>query len=430
MAASPAILLNGRNTASAAALCTILNATGYKAVSTASLREFSKVLQALDPALIVVDDVDIILACPAATASNVPILLLALDESEARAVRALRCGVADYFRWPEERQSFLERVRQLAPVAAGSDELGRALVGESRAIQEVRRQVRQAALSDCNVLLVGETGTGKELAAGFIHSMSRRASRPFVSMNCAAIPETLLESELFGYEKGAFTGAATAYDGKLQQAHGGTLFLDEVGDMSPVAQAKVLRAFESKPVYRLGGRTPVVSDVRFVAATNADLEVATAEQRFRSDLFFRLSVAHIRLPALRERPDDIPLLVDHFVRECSGKYKRQQEFSRSTMKQLVRHAWPGNVRELKNLVEATFVNSRSRWLSWADLPAHFRRQLPAPLDKPWIDDRERLLSVLAETQWNKSEAANRLNWSRMTLYRKLAKYKVVNGGKL
>jgi DNA-binding NtrC family response regulator len=319
-------------------------------------------------------------------------------------------------------------VRQLLPPAQARDELARVLVGDTPAMQEVRRQVRQAAQTDCSVLLVGESGTGKELAAGFIHSLSRRASRPFVSVNCAAIPDTLLESELFGYEKGAFTGAAASFAGKLQQAHGGTLFLDEVGEMSLVAQAKVLRAFESKPVYRLGGRTPVVSDVRFVAATNCDLVAATAERRFRSDLYFRLNVAQIQLPPLRERPDDIPLLVDHFVRECSIKYKRHQGVSRDTLRQLMQHSWPGNVRELRNVIEATFVNSHSRWLSWMDLPPQFRRQLPAPLDSPGIDDRERLLSALAETQWNKSKAASRLHWSRMTLYRKLAKYKVKAGG--
>jgi DNA-binding NtrC family response regulator len=427
VARAPAVLLNGRDVAMAAAVCHTLTAAGYTAIATESLRDFSKALQAHDPAVLLVDDVGIIELCPAAAASNIPIIIVAVGESEARAIRALRQGAVDYFHWPDERSALLDRVGQLAPSAQqDADELTRSLVGASRAMQEVRRQVRRAAVTDCNVLLVGETGTGKELAAGFVHALSRRASRPMVSVNCAAIPDTLLESELFGYERGAFTGALSAHDGKLQQAQGGTLFLDEVGDMSLVAQAKVLRVFESKPVYKLGGRTPMTPDVRFVAATNSDLAAAAAERRFRSDLYFRLNVAQIRLPALRDRPDDIPPLVDHFVRECNARYGRQQELSRSTLKQLVTYSWPGNVRELRNLVEATFVNSSSRWISWSDLPYQFRNSVPAPIDEEDLGDRERLLSALAETKWNKSKAADRLHWSRMTLYRKLAKYGVAD----
>jgi len=422
----PAILQNGREVAIGVDVCRTLNAFGYNTIATDSLRDFSKALQAHDPALLLVEDVDIVALCPAATASNIPIMVVAISESEARAVRSLRLGVVDYFHWPAEREALIARVRQLVPPAQqDGDELARALVGHSPAMQEVRRQVRRAAMTDCNVLLVGETGTGKELAAGFIHGLSRRASRPMVSINCAAIPDTLLESELFGYERGAFTGAITAYDGKLQQAHGGTLFLDEVGDMSLVAQAKVLRVFESKPLYKLGGRKPVVPDVRFVAATNGDLAAAIAERRFRSDLYFRLNVTQIHLSALRDRPDDIPLLVDHFVRDCNTRYGRQQDLSRSALKQLLTYSWPGNVRELRNLIEATFVNASSRWLSWSDLPYQFRNSVPAPLEEAELGDRARLLSALAETHWNKSKAADRLHWSRMTLYRKLAKYGVV-----
>ena len=422
----PAVLHNGRDVAVGVEICERLKTLGYDAVTTQSLRDFAKGLQAHDPALLLVDGIDIIELCPAATVSNIPIIVVAADESEARAVGALRLGAADYFHWPAEGDALLDRIRQLVPPAQPEgDALTRALVGESPAMREVRRHVRRAAMTDCNVLLVGETGTGKELAAGFIHGLSRRAARPLVSVNCAAIPDTLVESELFGYERGAFTGATAPYDGKLQQAQGGTLFLDEVGDMSLVAQAKVLRVFESKPVYRLGGRAAVTPDVRFVAATNSDLAAATAERRFRSDLYFRLNVAQIRLPPLRDRPDDIPLLVEHFVRECSTRYGRQQELSRSVLKPLLTYGWPGNVRELRNLIEATFVNSSSRWMSWSDLPYQFRHDVPAPLDEESdLGDRERLLAALAETKWNKSKAADRLHWSRMTLYRKLAKYKV------
>jgi DNA-binding NtrC family response regulator len=427
VAGVPAVLLNGRDVAMTTEVCHSLKAAGYNAFATESLRDFSKALQAHDPALLVVEDVDIIELCPAATASKIPIIVIAVCVSEARAIRALRQGVADYFHWPEERGSLLDRIRQLVPPAPpDADELTQSLVGASSAMQEVRRQVRRAAMTDCNVLLVGETGTGKELAAGFIHRLSPRASRPMVSINCAAIPDTLLESELFGYERGAFTGALTAHDGKLQQAHGGTLFLDEVGDMSPVAQAKVLRVFESQPVYKLGGRAAIASNVRFVAATNNDLAAATAERRFRSDLYVRLNVAQIRLPPLRDRPADIPPLVEHFVRDCNLRYGRQQELTRSALEPILAYSWPGNVRELRNLIEATFVNSSSRWMSWSDLPYQFRNSMPVPLGDDTLGDRERLLSVLAETKWNKSKAAARLHWSRMTLYRKLAKYGVAD----
>jgi DNA-binding NtrC family response regulator len=421
-----AIILAGLHVDVAAALGAIVKALGYPVlVSNGSVRDLLRVVTVHSPALIIADDVDTIAPCVAGTAAMIPTLVLATDESEPRAVRALRFGAADYFRWPRDTDALLARVAQLVPRADETqDELCRVLVGQSAAMREVRRQVRCASLTDCNVLLVGETGTGKELAAGFVHSLSRRAARPFVSVNCAAIPDTLLESELFGYEKGAFTGANTTFHGKLQQADGGTIFLDEIGDMSLIAQAKVLRAFESKAVYRLGGRTPVSADVRLIAATNADLTAATADHRFRPDLYFRLNVAQIQLPALRERREDIPLLVDHVARECCARYNRHQDVSRDAVKQLASYAWPGNVRELRNVIEATFVNSRARWLSWSDFPSQFRGQMGAPLEKPADNERERLLGALAETHWNKSKAASRLHWSRMTLYRKLAKYRV------
>jgi DNA-binding NtrC family response regulator len=193
--------------------------------------------------------------------------------------------------------------------------------------------------------------------------------------------------------------------------------------MSLVAQAKVLRVFESRPLFRLGGRVAFSPDVRFVCATNSDLATATADGRFRRDLFFRLNVTEIDIPPLRERPEDIPLLLDRYIRECAAKFKRPHEgFADEVQHALVRYSWPGNVRELRNMVEATFVNSGARQFGSSDLPEQFRRRLPTAVEPVAQNERDRLLSVLAETHWNKSEAAARLQWSRMTLYRKLAKY--------
>src|SRR6185436_14293394 len=196
------------------------------------------------------------------------------------------------------------------------------LVGASRAMREVKQYLPKVDAADCNVLITGETGTGKERVAAWIHRHSRRAARPLVSINCAAIPDGLLESELFGFERGAFTGAHTAYAGKLRQAEGGTLFFDEIGDMSPSAQAKILRAIEAKEVCQLGGRRNVPIDVRIVAATNQDLETMVANQRFRKDLYYRLDVAHIHLPPLRERAEDIPLIFEHCLAEMNVRSGR------------------------------------------------------------------------------------------------------------
>jgi transcriptional regulator with PAS, ATPase and Fis domain len=272
---------------------------------------------------------------------------------------------------------------------------------------------------------VGETGTGKELAAGLVHGLSPRARHPFVAVNCAAIPDTLLESELFGHERGAFTGAIETCEGKLRQAHKGTLFLDEIGDMSPLAQAKVLRAFESRTVVRVGGRTELPIDVRFVAATNIDLAVASRDGRFRPDLFYRLNVAEVNIPPLRERPEDIAPLVDHYVRRCNQRFQRRgQAFAKDVIHGFEKYAWPGNVRELRNVVEATFVNSSARWLSWTDLPLQFRRYFPPALERAVRPERELLMQALADTHGNKTKAAEQLHCSRMSIYRKLAKYGV------
>jgi DNA-binding NtrC family response regulator len=367
-------------------------------------------------------------------------------------LQAFRCGAADVCQESCSDTEFLasvtrglawRRSRQSAPTRSttSTDEIGltagRLLSGTSRAIAEVRAYTTKLAAVDTNVLITGETGVGKELVARLLHERSPRARKAFVSLNCAAIPDTLLESELFGYERGAFTDATSPRPGHLQQAHGGTLLFD----MSLLAQAKVLRAIETREVTPLGGRAAVPVDIRVIAATNQDLERMTVEGRFRADLYYRLGVAHVRLPALRDRLDDLEPLIACFLTEFNRKYHRALAgFTPEALQCLRGYPWPGNVRELRNLVELAVINVERDLVHTDDLPPHLRARhaygrdslmgmtamTDTDTDTLSPDDRTRLMSALKATKWNKSRAARDLCWSRMTLYRKLAKYQLVN----
>jgi DNA-binding NtrC family response regulator len=316
---------------------------------------------------------------------------------------------------------------QLKTTAAATEPDGSAppMIGRSAQMCLVRDYIERLAEVDSNVLITGETGTGKELAAALVHSGSRRQAKPFVCVNCAALPDTLIESELFGYERGAFTGAVSGRDGQLKAADGGSVLLDEIGDISQYAQAKLLRVIENKQVQRLGGGKSVPLNVRFIAATNRPLRQMMSEGRFREDLYFRLDVANVHLPPLRERREDIPVLFDHYIREMNTRFKRQAEgFTDEAMACLIRYDWPGNVRELKNLLEGIYINLPRGPVTRLELPDRIRRHLEAAAETS-SGERDRLLSALLETRWNKSKAAERLRWSRMTLYRKLAKYHLI-----
>jgi two-component system response regulator HydG/two-component system response regulator AtoC len=286
---------------------------------------------------------------------------------------------------------------------------------------------------DATVLVCGETGTGKELAAQAIHRLSKRSAQPLVCINCSAIPDSLLENELFGSEKGAFTGATHRKNGQIHMANNGTLFLDEIGDMSLMSQAKMLRVLEMKEVQRLGAGRPEAVDVRILAATHQNLEKLVTEGRFRQDLYFRLNVFPVVMPPLRERAGDIPLLVERFVADFNRQYHRNIEgVSEVAMRTLMDHSWPGNIRELRNAVEGAFVMCTSGWITNRDI--RLLRHRPAvmpvlgpvavetPPVQPLPSEPDRLLGALYATRWNKSEAAKRLRWSRMTIYRKMAKY--------
>jgi DNA-binding NtrC family response regulator len=300
--------------------------------------------------------------------------------------------------------------------------MGKRLVGESALLAGVRAYIGKVAASDCNVLISGETGTGKELAAELIHANSARQGKPLVRLNCAAIPDTLLESELFGHERGAFTGAYLSKAGALKLADGGSILFDEIGEMSLAAQAKMLRVIESKEVHPLGGRRTLPLNLRIMAATNQDPERLVSEGKFRPDLYYRLNVARLHLPPLRDRREDIAGLLAHYLDVLNRKSGCEVPgFTDEAMAFLMDYPWPGNVRELKNLLEAVFINLPCRRLGLADLPEVFQKRL---LEGGELhqEERDRLLAALFATDWNKSKAAQRLNWSRMTLYRKLTKY--------
>lgn len=304
--------------------------------------------------------------------------------SEKVAVEAMKSGAYDYLPKPfevDELRLVVEKAIEHLDLAEENQRLKRQLVsegqfgcmiGSSRRMRELFELADRVAQADVTVLIEGESGTGKELLAREIHRRSNRGSKTFVAINCAALPEHLIESELFGYEKGAFTGATAQKKGKFELANGGTLFLDEVGDMSLATQAKLLRVLETRKVERLGGTSSVDVDVRILAATNKDLAAEITRQAFREDLYYRLRVVLLKLPALREHKDDIPLLVEEFCRMLGSKHRRADiKVSREAMEALAASDWKGNVRELKNVIESAIVMSRDDTLQPEDFPADF-----------------------------------------------------------
>jgi len=372
--------------------------------------------------------------------NRMPVIVITAYSTEDLAIEALRVGVDEYFPKPFMIDELLRSIERLLPARESGKRPtsaeptgiipdlidGHQMVGESLSVREIKAYIGKVAKTDSNVLIIGETGTGKELVAELIHRNSDRAKKPFICLNCAAIPDTLLESELFGYERGAFTGAYAPQEGKLKLADGGTVFLDEIGDMSLSTQAKMLRMLDKKPIQRLGGRRDVTLDVRIIAATNQDLEGLISCGRFRRDLYFRLNVAQIVLPPLRHRKTDIPLLLSHFVNQRNRQLDSQIKcFSKEVLDNLLNYEWPGNVRELKNVTEACGVNLNSGTIGLADMPERYQSKLSGGV----IDEKELLLSALFSTKWNKSKAAQKLHWSRMTLYRKMAKFHIMQGGK-
>ena len=367
---------------------------------------------------------------------GVPVVLTVAQSSEQFAVRALNAGVGRYLREPVSGETIVAACEELlapckGPAAEADGDCGllggEQMIGDSPPMRDLRGLIKKLDPWSSNVLITGETGTGKELVAELIHKNSARRHKPFVCLNSTAIPESLLESELFGYERGAFTGAQAAYPGKLAMANSGTVFFDEIGDISPHVQAKLLRVLDGKQVYRLGSNRAVPLDLRILAATNQDIERAVEAGRFRQDLYYRLNVVRVRLPLLRERVEDIPKLLTFYVKEMNSAFgTRVEGFTRDALDVLLAHTWPGNIRELRNVVEAVFINLQGRTIDTVHLPEHVKRHL-SEMAGASGDERERLLRALVATDWNKTQAAHRLHWSRMTLYRKMSRYHIVRG---
>jgi DNA-binding NtrC family response regulator len=361
-----------------------------------------------------------------------PIIFVTKHSSEERVLKALRAGVSDYFKEPYIYDDLLQSaVTRLAPTACKAEastantQQKPLLIGRSNKIRTTRAYIQKVSVSDTTVLITGETGTGKELAAHMIHESSSRHKKPMVCVNCAALPDNLVESELFGFERGAFTGAVTASRGRFQQAHEGTIFLDEIGDMTPFAQAKILRVIEDKQISPLGGSRPIPLNFRLITATSRDPESLLEDGTFRDDLFYRLNIGRIHMPPLRENREDIPELIEFGIEKFNQKFKRNiQGLKADVLKLLLRYDWPGNVRELMNILEGAFINLPKKEIAYADLPMHLKQKLMECQTSP-SDERKRIISALLETKWNKSNAAKKLDWSRMTLYRKMAKLKIV-----
>ena len=305
-----------------------------------------------------------------------------------------------------------------------TEEVLTGILAESRAMRAVMQLIDRAAFSDTPILLVGESGTGKELLARALHAKSPRASGPFLAVNCSAIPEALLESELFGHRRGAFTDARDDQMGLFQLARGGTVFLDEIGDMAPALQGKLLRVLQEKEVQPLGAPAPVPTDVRIVAATHRDLPVLVAEGRFREDLLYRVNVIEVRVPPLRERPDDLNPLVRHLLDKHGPKVGRRDcTVSDDVMAVLRRHSWPGNVRELENVIERALVLGTGPRITLDDLPDSVKERPTSsavPGSRRLADvEREHIVHTLRSVSGNKAAAARVLGLNRKTLYRKL-----------
>ncbi|MEW6572867.1 MAG: sigma-54 dependent transcriptional regulator [Bacillota bacterium] len=380
---------------------------------------------------------------------GVPVIVMTAYGTTDTAIQAMKLGAFDYVLKPFNIEELLMTVQKAIEVDRMAQEVralryelsGEApgedfeeLIGQSPAMLEVYKQIGKFANTDFTILIVGETGTGKELVAGAIHRHSRRQQGPFVRINCAAIPENLLESELFGYEKGAFTGASSRKLGKFELAHDGTLFLDEISEIPLPMQAKLLRVLQEKEFDRVGGTKTIRVNARIIAATNRDLAAMVCEGSFRADLFYRLNVVTIHMPPLRERKEDIPMLADHFVKQAAIKLKKPvQGISDEARELLGAYDWPGNVRELRNVCERAVVLTRGVLITPNDLPATLQpefqtaelaEKLSGQTLHEILGDVERniILRALRKYDFNRTKTAEALGINRRTLYEKIKEY--------
>jgi len=386
---------------------------------------------------------------------DLPVIVVSGHADTPDVVEAMKRGALDFFSKPVDRERVVVSVRnalsrrsleeRVKDLSVRERRFGDEMLGESAVMQRLRAEIAKVAPTNGRVLVMGESGTGKELIAQEIHRQSKRAAGPFVKVNCAAIPSELIESELFGHEKGSFSGAASRRRGQFELAHGGTLLLDEIGDMSPSAQAKVLRVLQTGEVTRIGSERAFTVDVRVVAATNKELEAEVREGTFREDLFFRLNVVPLRAPPLRERLDDVPVLAERFLQLALRENgMRPKPVDPEVYEQLRRYHWPGNVRELRNVCERMAIMSGDR-IVVSDVPAHVGpRAAPAPEEASGglsrygevplrelrdLVERDYILKKLEEHDWNITQAAQALGVERTNLHKKIKQHGLSRAGR-
>jgi DNA-binding NtrC family response regulator len=371
---------------------------------------------------------------------SIPVIIITAYGSIDDAVEAMRQGAFDYITKPFSPAEMLIAVKRAVEARLLTEENLRLkkdisellnfpnIVAESRSMQNVLALLQKVSRTDSTVLLLGESGTGKELVASTIHYQSNRKDKPLIRVNCAALPDNLIESELFGYEKGAFTGADSRKPGRFEMADGGTIFLDEIGDLPSLTQTKLLRVLEERCFERLGGTGSLHVDVRVIAATNKDLAKEIKKGAFREDLFYRLNVIPIELPPLRDRHDDIPLLIDRFLRQFNDRYGTRVKFDHGAITELCNYSFPGNVRELINIVERCVTLANSGTVKKSDLPPHIRKGRATktrvlPLSEVAADaEKAHILNIIRLTHGNRTQAAEILGISRKTLWEKMNNY--------
>ena len=370
------------------------------------------------------------------TNPNIKVIILTGHPSIENAVLSMKYGAVNFYEKPPNLKRLLKEIREFsardavspAPrVAVPPQSFAARVVTNDPRMRKILQSAEKAAAATAPVLITGESGTGKELIAELVHEAGPRASRPFIKVNCAAIPEPLLESELFGHERGAFTNAVAQRKGKFELAHEGTIFLDEIGDMSPATQAKILRVLQEQEFERVGGTETIHSDIRVIAATNKDLRLLIQRDSFREDLYYRLCVITLHVPPLRERPGDVELLINHFLRLFGAQYARTiQGLDEQTRELLYAHTWPGNVRELKNCIERATIFCEGDLVTLEDLPSqymelegtHLGQKLQTTFEQL---NRSMILEALEKSKGKKSKAADMLNINRRTLYNRMRK---------
>lgn len=444
-----------------------LLASSYNVSEASSADEALKVFRSENPALVILDiempgkDGIEVLKDIKALSPKTPVIIITAYGTGDRVIKAMKYGAYEYIEKPFDIPRLMTVIEEAiqsirtdesnsdsnTPAAKGKPIVDKnAMVGESPAIKEVFKLIGRVAASDANILIVGESGTGKELVARAIHNYSERSLRPFIAINCAAIPEALLESELFGFERGAFTGADRQKNGKFEEANNGTIFLDEIGDMSFSLQSKLLRVLQEGTLERLGGSKTIKVDVRIVAATNRNLENDIASKSFREDLFYRLKVITISLPPLRMRKEDIPILVNHFLLKHSDSAKHKVlTIKPEALSKLMEYSWPGNIRELENIIKRAIILSKGSTLvaddlfDGVELPIGKHNsenaRLFAYLTPRIISqqgeiytcavgelEKDLILWALAKTNWNQVHAAKLLGISRVMLHERLDKF--------